>query len=275
MHTRDLCKLTGKRGKFVKSHLIPKALTRPAVRGQPFLQAGMGTRPVRRWDSWYDSRLTIRQGEKILAKLDDWAITELRQHELVWSGWRDSTLSNVNLPDFIPGTNAGIRHIIGIDTEMLRLFFLSLLWRAAATHLQEFSAITIPADDLEKLRRIVLSEESPPLDFYPATLVQLHTMGEIHNLTPISDMKIVPYADESRESLLPIFRFYLDGLIVHFHRHASDDGYAAKLGPLIVGGDAELIVTTVSYETSFQKENLDLLKDDFSQNYDPRGPYIR
>lgn len=49
------CKLIGTKGKFVKSHLIPKALTRHEEPGLPLIQGGSGKRRKLRWDSWYDS----------------------------------------------------------------------------------------------------------------------------------------------------------------------------------------------------------------------------
>jgi hypothetical protein len=72
------CRLTGTKGKFVKSHLIPKALTRPEEPGLPLIQGGSGKRARKRWDSWYDSELVTREGEDILSALDDWAIRYLR-----------------------------------------------------------------------------------------------------------------------------------------------------------------------------------------------------
>lgn len=54
---------------------------------------------------------------------------------------------------------------MGLDAARLRLFFLSLLWRAAASTRGEFAAITLPPDDLEHLRRIVLGVEVPAPDF--------------------------------------------------------------------------------------------------------------
>ena len=56
--------------------------------------------------------------------------------------------------------------------------------------------------------------------------------------------------------LLPIYRFYFDGLIVHYHRHESDNGETAKLGNIIVGAQRELVVTTIEYRYSFQAENI-------------------
>jgi len=55
---------------------------------------------------------------------------------------------------------------------------------------------------------------------------------------------------------MPIFRFYFDGLIAHVHNHHSDDGYTATLGNLIVGASEQLILTTQTYEGSWQRNNL-------------------
>ncbi|MBB6428047.1 hypothetical protein [Sphingopyxis sp. JAI128] len=46
-----ICKLTGESGPLVKAHIIPKALTPPAAKGQPFAQAGPDYAPRRRRDS--------------------------------------------------------------------------------------------------------------------------------------------------------------------------------------------------------------------------------
>ncbi|MBB3020090.1 hypothetical protein FHR70_003171 [Microvirga lupini] len=248
------CKLTGKKGKFVASHLIPKALTRPAVSGAPLIQFGSGRKPTRRWDSWYDRNLVIREGEDILTDLDTWAITELRKHRLVWSGWGPMTMLKDD-HDTLNGTPWGIRRIKTIDTQRLRLFFLSLLWRAAATSRPEFSEIVMPPEDLERLRLMILQGTSEPLSFYPIALIQLSTVGEIHNQTPLADAKRVPATGDEPERLIPIFRFYLDGLIAHIHRQTTDDGYADRLGPLILGSSNEVVISTVTFERSFQLEN--------------------
>lgn len=84
----DTCKLTGKTGNYVKSHIIPKALTRPRVPGSKFLQLDPlydGTRYIRRSDSWYDKGTVTREGEDYLSDLDSFAIDQLRLHGLVWS----------------------------------------------------------------------------------------------------------------------------------------------------------------------------------------------
>src|SRR5262245_1716421 len=90
-NSKGVCKLTQETGRFVDAHLIPRALTKLSSQGHPYMQMGVGVKPVRRWSSWYDSELVTQAGEKILADLDSWAISELRRQMLVWSGWGQRT----------------------------------------------------------------------------------------------------------------------------------------------------------------------------------------
>ena len=259
---KDLCKLTGQRGKFVESHLIPKALTKPDESGSAFIQAEIGRRPVRRWSSWYDKQLVIQSGEDVLSFLDGWAIPELRKHKLIWSGWGPAQI----LPDvqMLAGiwaatpmnSNWGYRVIKGINPLRLRLFFLSLLWRAAATDRSEFSQVAIPSDDLEKLRLMLVNGNPDPLSFYPTELCQFSTMEVIHNHAPITMLKTIKNHEEEEKFDVPMFRFYLDGMMAHMHRKASNIDRTAWFGSSIVGAGDELVVANVPFETSFQNEDL-------------------
>jgi hypothetical protein len=256
-----VCNLTLSRGNFVDAHLIPKALTRPAAKGLPFIQAGEGTRPIRAWSSWHDNQLVTEQGEEILRDYDTWGIRELRRAKLVWSGWgpMQALLEN-HTP--LPGTAWGVRVIECPEPSRLRLFFLSLLWRAAKSKRPEFSEISMPPEELESLRAMVVNQQPNPQSFYPIMLTQLSTVGPVHNQTPLAMMKEIPSIQGTEEHTIPIFRFYFDGLIVHFHRGTHDEGYPERLGPLLVGNDSKLAVSTVTYDTSFQKENIERVKLD-------------
>jgi len=231
---------------------MPKALSRLGQRGNPSFQIAIGARPVRRWNSWYDPELVTQAGEKILMDLDTWAISELRKHKLVWSSWGSAqTLGGLHTP--IADSGWGIRRVNGINPKKLRLFFLSLLWRAAATSRPEFAGVQMPADDLEQLRIMLCSSDPEPISFYPSQLTQLSTVGDMHNYAPIADVKTIPSLEEGGVPRdLPFFRFYFDGLIAHTHRHASDDGFTASLGHMIVGGDKKLTFGTQTYERSMQ-----------------------
>jgi hypothetical protein len=150
---------------------------------------------------------------------------------------------------------SAIRVVRGIDFERLRLFLLSLLWRATTTRRPEFAEIEMPADHLEQLRQMIAGGPSAPAEFYPVTLIQLSTVGPRHNHTPIADEQPVPNLPGLGSHRTSMFRFYFDGLIARFHRQAEGD--ISGFRPSVVGATDPLAVSTVPYETSFQRENLE------------------
>jgi hypothetical protein len=161
-----VCKLTGNSGQFVESHLIPKALTRPSIPGGYFISGGRGKPPKKSWSSWYDGQLVIRKGENILADYDNWAIRELRRLELV--GWGTKRSLPVEMWFGSRPEGFGLRQVECADPDKLRLFFLSLLWRAAATTRAEFGEVSLPPDEMELLRTMVRDRNPrPPVCFRP------------------------------------------------------------------------------------------------------------
>lgn len=250
------CKLTGATGKFVKAHIIPEALTKPSIKGAPLVQSGQGSRPIRRWTSWYDDQIVVREGEDILAKYDADAIRELRRLKLVWSSW--APMTSLTVPDHsaLPATPYGIRKIRGADTKSLRLFFLSMLWRAGVSQRDEFNEIVLTDGEISTLRRLVCEGDDGSPHYLPIMLTQLSTMGEVHNQAPLFQEKLVPEMGEFRGAKVPMFRFYVEGLIAHIHRTNGEEN---SPGALALGGGDELIISTVTFENSWQRENLQLL----------------
>jgi hypothetical protein len=84
------CKLTGLKGKYVKSHIVPQAFTIGLRKGHPLYQKGAQGKYFRKWSSWYDSELVTKEGEVILAKYDDWAAKILADKKLVWTSWGET-----------------------------------------------------------------------------------------------------------------------------------------------------------------------------------------
>lgn len=253
--SNGLCALTGARGKFVRAHIIPAALTRPRERGIPYIQGGEGTRPLRRWTSWYDPNLVTAEGEEILAEYDERGIAILRDHQLIWSSFKADRLESGDHTAFPNGTH-GIRVIEGLDGKRLRLFLLSVLWRAAATTQPEFEAVKISKEKLGRLQQMLVSREPDPLYLFPCSIMQISTKGPWHNHTPIAGVKRVSRG-ERKPQKIRIFRFFFDGLAVHFHRDVNAEAQAG-MGGLSVGTMDKLGVPTVTYEASFQKQNLEL-----------------
>jgi hypothetical protein len=259
-----ICKLTKKHGTFVSSHLIPKALTKPEESGRPFVETWSGKRPKRTWSSWYDNQLVTAEGEAILSAIDGWAITELRKHKLVWSGWGPmQTLGNNH--DLFGDSGFGLRSISGLDGKRLRLFFLSLLWRAAASTHHSFLEVRLLPEQIEKLGEMLLTGNSEPPSYFAVHLTQISTIGIVHNLSPLSQAKTLRYLEEERaERTVPFFRFYFDGLIAHVH-HNSEGELATEAGPLVLGLQEKLVVPTITFDESYQRKNLaNLMLDAFA-----------
>ena len=249
-----VCKLTGERGPFVRAHLIPRALTRPSVPGNRLIQGGSGQRPVRRYSSWYDEELVTGEGEKILAAYDNWAVNELRHHRLVWSSQRGIRPSVEG--DTVPLGWLGyeLRRVYCSDPGKLRLFFLSLLWRAAQTTRSEFQTIRLPPDDLETLRMMVRWGRPEPVAFYPATLLQLTPVGPVHNLAPNARDETYDYFGQV--ITWSSFRFYFDGLVANVHRPRPGSAGEFETS-LTVGYDNVLTLMTQNFLSSFQLRNLE------------------
>jgi len=254
---RGVCALTGEFGDFVRSHIIPEALTRPEVPGQQFVQGGIGVRPIWRRTSWYDPKLVIRTGEDVLSSIDNAGIAELRRHKLIWSSWGPAQRAPGVQPTGMNGH--GFRTITGINARNLRLFFLSLLWRAAAATIPEFSEIRLSDPEMDILRLALVTGQPPPYHVFPVNLVQISTLGVPHNNTAVYEKKIYPSFEDAPEEEIDIFRFYFDGLIVHIHHTQDMRRRLANAPNLCIDGADRLDLATVEYEHSAQKDRLDAI----------------
>ncbi|WP_132600207.1 hypothetical protein [Rhodovulum adriaticum] len=137
----------------------------------------------------------------------------------------------------------------------LHRFFLSIVWRAAASSLPDMSEVALNDGVLAHLREIILGERELSVNFMPVTLTQLSSRQQPHNMSPILDVKVRPPISGMPERVMPIVRLFMDGLVAHCHLNSSDfdilDG-----NELLVGGADELFISSVTYEGSFQEENL-------------------
>ena len=244
------CKLTGATGRLVKAHIIPEALTKPAISGEPFIQAGQGERPIRRWTSWYDPDLVTSEGEALLSEFDNWGIFELRRLGLVWSANENADVNKRNDWHKLDEVGRGIRIFPYENGERLRLFLLSILWRAAASRLPEFRQIRLPARQLARLGAMLIRKDPDPSYFFPSTIVQLNGPGLKHNFTPLAGKKRL---ESNGLRFIRIFRFYLDGISIHFHRD-MDVSQWRSMGDLCVQQGKQLGIVTVPFEISLQYE---------------------
>lgn len=236
--SRDgICKLTQRPGRFVDSHLIPAALTRLSRTGEKAIETGIGRGFKKRPNSWYDSSLVTREGEDILAEIDARGIELLRQHRLVWSGW-DGAEDIASEFEPVGPEGQGWRHvhIEAAEAQDLQLFFLSLLWRAAASTRPEFDEVKLLPHVLEDLRLRVLHREPGAAQDYPIQLFQLSTKGFAHNRTPLLERKRMPQPDNTWGDEVSYVRFYFEGLVAHVHLGAEVQFEPLYLASCLGGG---------------------------------------
>jgi hypothetical protein len=251
MKTEGVCKLTGEFGRFVDSHLLPKALTRAGrTKGEKFIENGPAVvRQTNVSSSWYDTELVIRSGEDILERYDDWGIRELRRAGLVWSSPSHSHLVPYGASEapYVGTARVRINH-----PKRLRLFCLSLLWRAAASSLPAFDKIRLDSAELEFLRRLLLWESVDDFGNFPIILWSLLGPGAQHNHTPIFQRS----GELGAELPVDYYRFYIDGLLVLFGGAEPTEPFWKAQSTYLVHETPELDVLTQPFEYSRQRRDL-------------------
>jgi len=242
-----VCKLTGQHGLYVKSHIIPAPLTRLPTNGKKIVEAGIGRGVKSRFVSWYDNELVTRVGEDILEEIDTSAIEVLREHKLVWSSW--GAENELKTDDLLTSTGESALRLVQIQrAKELHIFFLSLLWRSAASSRPEFSDVKLPADTVEDLRQRVLLKDPGAFSDFPVQLFQIISKGTLHNRTPLLERTVVQL-EPGETWEIEYVRFYFDGLVarVHTSRDANvDDRY---LGTCL-RSDERTIVFTHPFDAS-------------------------
>ncbi|KAA8672638.1 hypothetical protein [Pantoea dispersa] len=252
-----ICKLTGKKGKFVDSHILPRALTLLSKKGERAIQKWHNGPETKRFQGWYDNQLVIQDGESILRDIDDKAIKILRRNHLVWSGWPTFQRSLLDEELSVPMSADGFSFRIfnNIDTSALKVFFLSIVWRAAASTREDMSEVVLHPDLLERLRIATLTKSPLNYNDFPIRLHQIYDRGIPHNRTPIIERQEFDLGPPYAYMSYLFCRIYLDGLIAHVALDA-DDNYCSSLGNLLLGNGKELGVIVNPFNTSRSFSNL-------------------
>ncbi|EKM0371299.1 hypothetical protein ACN6UN_000197 [Cronobacter turicensis] len=258
---QGLCKLTLKKGRYVDSHILPRALTLIGANGERTIQAELNGPTRRRFQGWYDNQLVIDKGESILSDIDNKAIKLLRKNHLVWSGWP-------SVADRLPCPNEQLlkldekedypnqfRRIEGVNFLPLKVFFLSILWRAAASTREDMKDISLPDDMLEKLRLATLNQDPLNLEDFPVLLFQHGTRGIPHNRTPIIEKHSFHLVPPFQMLEYTVCRIYMDGLVAHVVLDA-DDMFIENLATFILGAEKYLFLSVQPFEASRALDNL-------------------
>ncbi len=135
----DVCKLTGRYGRYVDAHIVPKAFYGEKGKIKQ-ITSRTAERPKRVPIGQYDPGLVTGETETRFATWDTYGVRFLRREVGTWQAL-DNGPDN---PGYI---------VTEFDYALLRLFFLSILWRATASPLVYPRPLLQGRDD--ELRRLV------------------------------------------------------------------------------------------------------------------------
>lgn len=223
--------------------------------GKKAFEKEVGQQIKLRFQGWYDDEICIDDGEKILSEIDNKAIKILRKNYLVWSGWPTALHSfSDGIIEFDKSRGGGYRILTGLDWKALKLFFLSILWRAAVSGRDDMKFVILSADMIEKLRIALINKDPLPFNEFPIRLYQIVTRGAMHNRTPIIEdieFSVPPFQIHQYK----ICRVYLDGMIAHITLD-PDEYLINNLKNTFLGARNETFIFSNKFEESRTYENL-------------------
>jgi hypothetical protein len=220
------CKLCGKEKKLVRAHIIPKSLWKPLFNEQPPLTHSAAPTFNEKKPSVgvYDAGIVCSHCESIFSPWDDYAQKLLlakpsEKHYIMENGQRIAYIETA------------------IDYAKLKLFFISLLWKAAVSNHYFFSRVNAGAFE-PQLRRMIL--KSDPGD--PDTFAVIMSKCE-DRLGPI-----VLNPQPERWDEINYYRFYVAGYMVYIkvdRRHTP-----AFMGELVLNPERPFIIMLRELRTS-------------------------
>jgi hypothetical protein len=180
--------MCGKERSLIKAHIIPESFYRHVqTSGQPLeiLTNTAGKFPKRSQKGIYDKEILCQECEKIFGPWDDYAqkllLQDLSDKDVIRNG---STIVAYKIPRF--------------DYGLLKLFFLSVLWRATVSGHNFFSRVSLGPFEVP-LRSMLLNGDPGSPETFAVTLSRFDDPGRIGMLDPHRD----------RYDGINYFRFYL------------------------------------------------------------------
>lgn len=187
------CKLTGTVGPGIKAHIIPKSFYSFSKKDHKPAHViklnGASSRVSKSHVGEFDSQIVTSEGEAYFSELDSYAYDFLVKREQDGKIYHD-------------GQNPLCVEIASFDYRKLKLFFLSLLWRAGVTTRPLFRKVILGPHE-EHIRRQILSNDPGDPEVY-SVMIGIHRDTPEHGL-PIIEAE--PLRDD--ETGIRYYRFSL------------------------------------------------------------------
>ena len=190
-----ICKLTGKEGSPAKAHIIPKSfyfINKTLKHPLKLATNTKGIYPKKSWTGIYDDKIVTQEGEKIFLEWDDYAFKLLVEQA-------DSAKPLKHGGSIVAYTYDNYNY------EKLKLFFLSVLWRAGASSQKCFKRVNL-GPHLEILREAIIDSNPGNSDFY-ATFLAL--FDDEQSWAKIMD----PF--QVRFNGIKFYKFYMGNIVAY------------------------------------------------------------
>ncbi|MDK2756394.1 MAG: hypothetical protein KYX66_06625, partial [Blastomonas fulva] len=193
------CQLMGTTGPLRKSHLIPNAFMR-RTGPEPFLESDGKSRTKKRQTGWYDECILGIAGENLIASYDDEAARCFIDGGFTYRRRRLPSDPNLLIDDFVASESYMVHNA---DVRKIRLFAMSLLWRAAVSTLMPFAHIRVSASHMRDIGgRLRTGQPGHYLD-YPTWFGVFNGTTELPKIVPV------------QSTTIPFIRFFLDGVVCY------------------------------------------------------------
>jgi hypothetical protein len=198
-----ICRLCGNDRQLVDSHIIPKAFHRDlkgSSSGAPIIIGNNPTAfPKKNPGGIYEEEMLCRPCEEIFGPWDDYGAQCLIQNY------------DRDAQPLLSFNGDILAYAFPMwDEKRLRMFSLSLLWRAAVTTNEIFSRVTLGNSDLARLTERILSGDPGSSDNFSVMLVRWVATPPYHSLLKA---QMSPYCAE----LLGIneVKMFMGGFVIH------------------------------------------------------------
>ncbi|MFH0892176.1 MAG: hypothetical protein V1867_05340 [Candidatus Falkowbacteria bacterium] len=156
------CKLCEKEfDKLAESHILAKGFFRymyPKDDNRAFLSSNGKSRPKRIRTGYYDNEILCIECDNNLGKYDDYAISAFTRKKIV------------------PFPNSDQAYLMNnVIYSKLKMFFLSLLYRASITSREEFSLINLGEHYEKTLKEMIIKEDIGEFNDFPFIIAKFET----------------------------------------------------------------------------------------------------
>jgi len=245
-----ICRLCGLKKQLIKAHIIPRKLYEPireASIGEPpsdqvprMYVVGTEQKPKQFQSGIYDPSILCKECDGDLIG--------------VWDNYGQTFLLNPSFSEnhlFDNLAKPAVYRIEEFDYKQLKLFFMSILWRAAITSDLFFDQIKLGSWE-EKLRKMILAQEPGSKDDFPVVIFKYE--GDLN--------EIMQKPTKQRQNKVNYYRFRLPkyGFLIKVDQRS----FHSDLLPFVISPNHQLLVRFMEYKNSKEYERILDIRDKIS-----------